>query len=215
MRLIKTTLWIFLFSSFFINGIAQTCKVIDTDFSKGQLTNIQTIKYKDLVKFHGHSCDGLLEGMLALKLGLHELYPDGIIDRTNIRVVSKSSPCLADAAIYITGGRYQYNSFYVSNEFDGLYIIQRIDNGKAIQIIRKSGVKPQAIDSLGNLAIAEKLSYTQLQELRKMEEEYSKFLKKTPAISNFQVIILDEYEWKPLLKRDYFKTDIINKNKFY
>ena len=159
--------------------------------------------------------DGLLEGMLALKLGLHELYPDGIIDRTNIRVVSKSSPCLADAAIYITGGRYQYNSFYVSNEFDGLYIIQRIDNGKAIQIIRKSGVKPQAIDSLGNLAIAEKLSYTQLQELRKMEEEYSKFLKKTPAISNFQVIILDEYEWKPLLKRDYFKTDIINKNKFY
>ncbi|WP_394331308.1 FmdE family protein [Pricia antarctica] len=38
----------------------------------------------DLVKFHGHLCDGLVVGHLALQLAMHELYPDGIIDRTRI-----------------------------------------------------------------------------------------------------------------------------------
>lgn len=51
----------------FINSTnAQEIKVIDTDFSKGQLKNVQTINYYDLIKFHGHSCDGLLEGMQAM-----------------------------------------------------------------------------------------------------------------------------------------------------
>ena len=94
---------------------AQNQEVIDTDFSKGQLTNIQNVKYDDLVKFHGHSCDGLLEGMQALQVGLKVLYPDGIVDRTNTRIISRSSPCLTDAAIYLTGGRYQYNTFYVTD----------------------------------------------------------------------------------------------------
>ncbi|MFA6200851.1 MAG: formylmethanofuran dehydrogenase subunit E family protein [Bacteroidales bacterium] len=207
-------LTILLLSFAFINNInAQEIKVIDTDFSKGQLKNVQTIKYDDLIKFHGHSCDGLLEGMQAMQVGLKELYPDGIIDRTNTRVISKPSPCLTDAAIYITGGRYQYNSFYVSNDFEGLYIIQRIDNKKTIQVIRNEGVKPFLIDSLGKLAIEQKLSYNQLQDLRKLEDNYAKFLKDTPPNKNFTAKEIKDYNWSPLLKSDFIKTDIINKNK--
>jgi len=127
---------------------AQNQKVIDTDFSKGQLVNIQNIKYNDLVKFHGHSCDGLLEGMQALQLGLKVLYPNGVVDRTNTRVVSKASPCLTDAAIYLTGGRYQYNTFYVDNNIPGMYIIQRIDNGKTVVVSRNENVKPAIIGPL-------------------------------------------------------------------
>lgn len=145
-------------------------------------------------------------------MGLKELYPDGIIDRTNTRVISKPSPCLTDAAIYITGGRYQYNSFYVSNDFEGLYIIQRIDNKKTIQVIRNKGVKPMVIDSLGNLAIEQKLYYEQLQDLRKLEEKYAQFLRNTPPNNNFTAKEIKDYNWNPLLKSDFIKTDIINKN---
>jgi acetolactate decarboxylase len=35
-------------------------KVIDTDFSKGRLTNEQQITLSDVAKFHGHLCDGLV-----------------------------------------------------------------------------------------------------------------------------------------------------------
>lgn len=196
-----------------ISSFAQKSKVIDTDFSKGQLTKIQSIEYKDLIRFHGHSCDGLLEGMQALQLGLKELYPNGVIDRTNTRIVSKSSPCLTDAAIYMTGGRYQYNTFYVGTDFNGLYIIQRVDNGKCVRVVRNDGVKPKIIDELGDLAIAQKLSYKQLQELRKLEDAYAKFLRKTPPTQIFTVISDNEFRWNPIMKSDYIKTDIVNKHK--
>lgn len=191
---------------------AQNQKVIDTDFSKGQLVNIQNIKYGDVVKFHGHSCDGLLEGMQALQLGLKVLYPDGIVDRTNTRVVSNSSPCLTDAAIYLTGGRYQYNTFYVNNNIPGMYIIQRIDNNKTVVVSRNDNVKPAIIDVMGKQAIAGKLSYVQLRKLKQLEEEYAKKLRKTNPQLNFTVKVLTDYKWAPVLDSSFVKTDIINKN---
>lgn len=194
-------------------AVAQTATVIDTDFSKGQLTHIQQIKYKDLVRFHGHSCDGLLEGMQALQLGLKVLYPDGIVDRTNTRAISKSSPCLTDAAIYLTGGRYQYHTFYVDNGIEGLYILQRIDNGQTVTVIRNAGVKPPEIDSLGSLAIEQKLSINQLNELKRLEEKYAKFLMRTPPKLNFTVKHITQFNWQPVLQSNFIKTDIINKNK--
>lgn len=191
---------------------AQNQKVIDTDFSKGQLLNVQNIKYKDLVKFHGHSCDGLLEGMQALQLGLEALYPNGVVDRTNTRVVSNSSPCLTDAAIYLTGGRYQYNTFYVDNNIPGMYIIQRIDNGKAVAVSRNKNVKPAIIDIMGKKAIAKELSYSQLRELKQLEDDYAKKLRKSEPQSNFTVKELIDYKWNPQYNSTYIKTDIINKN---
>lgn len=94
------------FILFALQTQAQSIKVNDTDFSKGRLGNIQPVDLQDLSKFHGHLCDGLAEGFLALQQALYELYPDSIIDRTNTRIVSKPSPCLTDVAIYLTGGRY-------------------------------------------------------------------------------------------------------------
>lgn len=49
------------------------------------------ININNLVKFHGHLCDGLVVVFQGLKAALLELYPDWI-DRTNTRIVSKSPP---------------------------------------------------------------------------------------------------------------------------
>lgn len=126
-------------------------KVLDTDFSKGRLQNVQTITLNDAVKLHGHLCDGLVVGFLGLKEGLCKLYPDSIIDRTNNRIVSKSSPCLTDIAIFMTGARYQYNTYYVSDSIKYQFVVQRIDNEKTYGIMLKPGLMPTAIDSLGRL----------------------------------------------------------------
>jgi formylmethanofuran dehydrogenase subunit E len=191
---------------------AQSQKVIDTDFSKGQLLNIQNIKYGDLVKFHGHSCDGLLEGMQALQLGLKVLYPDGVVDRTNTRVVSNSSPCLTDAAIYLTGSRYQYGTFYVDNKIPGMFIIQRIDNGKTVVVRRNDNVKPTIIDIMGKKAIAKELSYNQLRKLKQLEDDYANKLRKTNPQLNFTVQELADFTWESPLNPSFIKTDIINKD---
>src|SRR5574343_894350 len=102
-------------------------KVLDTDFSKGRLVNEQVITVTDVSKLHGHMCDGLVLGFIGLREALYQLFPDSIIDRTNIRIISKSSPCITDIAIYLTGGRYQLNTFFVSDSLPYLYVVTRID----------------------------------------------------------------------------------------
>ncbi len=148
-------------------------KTIDTNFSKGRLAHVQTISIDDLEKFHGHLCDGLMVGALAMQQAVAELYPDQPIDRTNLRIVSKPSPCLTDVAIYLTGGRYQFNTFYVDTAFEGLFIIQRIDNLKTVSVTLNYGVKPAEIDSLGNMAIQQNLSPCDIDHLRKLEDDFT------------------------------------------
>jgi acetolactate decarboxylase len=187
-------------------------RVNDTDFSKGRLGNIQTIDLEDLIKFHGHLCDGLVVGNLALREAMKELYPDGIIDRTNTRIVSKSSPCLTDAAVYVTGGRYQFNTFYISDELDGLYTVQRIDNGKTVSVSLNAGVKLQEIDRLGAKALKGELGASDLRRLKQLEDDFTKQLLSSDPKAIFTVSEINDFVWNPILKNDFVKTDILNKN---
>lgn len=83
-------------------------KLLDTDFSKGRLQNVQTIRLTDAVKLHRHLCDVLLVGFLGLKEGLYKLYSDNIINRSNNRIVNKPSPCLTNITIFMTRAKYQF-----------------------------------------------------------------------------------------------------------
>lgn len=198
----------------FSNGVfAQnpSIKVLDTDFSKGRLQNVQTITLNDAVKLHGHLCDGLVVGFLGLKETLYKLYTDSIIDRTNNRIVSKPSPCLTDIAIFMTGGRYQYNTFYVSDSIKYLFIVQRIDNEKTYGVKLKSGLMPSAIDSLGKLAVKGDLDACGIDSLRKLEYEFSSFLLSKNPLDLFIIEEIKNYKWAPILKSSFLKTDVLNK----
>lgn len=192
---------------------SKSIRVIDTYFSKGRLGLEHQIKLKDIENFHGHLCDGLVVGFIGLNEGLIKLYPDSIIDRTNTRIISNSSPCLTDVAIYLTGGRSQYNTFYVSNEIEGIYIVQRIDNGKTIEVKLNEGVKPKEITLLGFQADNGELSSCQLLDLKEMEDRFSvKLLESIPA-EIFTISEISDFAWEPILSNEFIKTDIINKNK--
>lgn len=186
-------------------------KVIDTDFSKGRLQNVQTITLNDAVKLHGHLCDGLVVGFLGLKEGLYKLYPDSIIDRTNNRIASKPSPCLTDIAIFMTGARYQYNTYYVSDSIKYQFIVQRIDNEKTYGIKLKPGLMPTAIDSLGRLATKGELDACGIDSLRKLESEFSTFLLSKNPQDLFIIEEIKNYKWLPVLKGSFLKTDVLNK----
>jgi formylmethanofuran dehydrogenase subunit E len=209
--------FVFLAALFFVSCNQQQVSreisfhTIDTDFSKGRLTHKQTITLHDLEKFHGHLCDGLVVGGLALHEAMKLLYPSEPIDRTNLRIVSKPSPCLTDVAIYLTGGRYQFNTFYVDTAFEGLYIIQRIDNLKTVTVSLNKGVKPSSIDSLGNIAISQQLSPCDIDYLRKLEDDFTQALLLSKPTEIFTVKVISGFEWNPTAKRDYLKTDILNK----
>jgi acetolactate decarboxylase len=188
-----------------------TIQTIDTDFSKGRLNHIQNISLEDVAKFHGHLCDGLVVGFIGLKEALHQLYPDKIVDRTNTRMVSKSSPCSTDVAIYLTGGRYQFNTFYVDDSISYSYIVQRIDNGLSYGVKLKPGIKPPIIEEMGNKAIERKLSPCDLDQLKKLEDDFSALLLSAAPAGLFMVEKINDFKWEPVLENKFIKTDIINK----
>ena len=185
-------------------------KVLDTDFSKGRLQNVQTITLNDAVKLHGHLCDGLVVGFLGLKETMYKLYTDSIIDRTNNRIVSKSSPCLTDIAIFMTGARYQYNTFYVSDSIKYQFIVHRIDNEKTYGVKLKSGLLPSAIDSLGKLAVKGDLDACGIDSLRNLESQFSSFLLSKNPQDLFIIEEIKNYKWVPVLKSNFLKTDVLN-----
>lgn len=186
--------------------------VIDTDFSKGRKQHVQTLTLDDLVKLHGHLCDGLAVGYIGLREALIRLYPDSVIDRTNTRAVSASSPCLGDAAIFLSGGRSQFGTFYVDNELGYFAVLQRIDNGKAVGVKLRKGVKPEAIQQLGTLAEQQKLNGCDIDYLRKLEDDFTEFVLTARVSDVFEIDDLSPFEWSPKLSPPYVKTDIINKD---
>lgn len=186
--------------------------VVDTDFSKGRIGQEQTIGLNDLVRFHGHLCDGLVVGAQAMQQALNVLYPNQPIDRTNLRLVSQPSPCITDVGAYLSGGRYQFNTFYVDQDIPGLYVIQRIDNKKAVSVSLNQGVKPERIDQLGKLAVQGKLTPCEIDELRALEDAFTEFLLNAKADEMYMVTELDHFEWQPILRNDFVKTDVINKH---
>jgi len=188
-------------------------KVLDTDFSKGRLKKAQNISLNDLANFHGHLCDGLALGFLGLREMLYMLYPNHIVDRTNTRIVSKSSPCLTDVAIYLTGGRYQYNTFYVSDSIKHLYIVQKTDNGKAYGVNLKPHIKPHTIDSLGAVAVAGKLDECGINTLQLLEENFTTYLLSADPAKIFEIEEIENFKWNPQFSNSFIKTDVINKNK--
>ncbi len=209
----KSLLLACLLSTLAFKSLSQnlSVKVLDTDFSKGRLIHKQTITLDDAVKFHGHLCDGLVVGFLGLSEALFKLYPDSVIDRTNTRIISKSSPCLTDIAIYLTGGRYQFNTFYVSDSISYAYIVQRIDNRKTYAIKLKPGIKPSVIDSLGNLANIGKLDACGIDSLHKIENKFLQHMLVSHAQEAFIVEEITNFIWNPHLQNTFIKTDVLNK----
>lgn len=123
-----------------------TFRVRDTESSHGRYAaETKTLIVKDLVKFHGHACDGLFRGVMAL--ALDTLFPDGVVDRTDLRVLSRNSPCLGDIAAYLTGGRVRFNTQDVVDEPGVWFVVQRMTTGETVRVTETPGVYPAALSA--------------------------------------------------------------------
>lgn len=186
--------------------------VIDTDFSKGRLGQRHEIALDDVARFHGHLCDGLVAGFLAFDLAAKELFPEGVVDRTNLRLISIAAPCISDVAAYCGGGRIQYNTLWIDPGLKGFFVLQRLDNGQAVRVGFKPGVKPAIIGQMGNKAVARQLSPCGLDSLRALEDEFSAHMLASEPEDLFELEHLDSVKWNPPYVYPFVKTDVLNKD---
>ena len=124
-------------------------KVLDTESPLGRYAlKTKEIGLKDLARMHGHLCDGLVMAFLGIRYALEKLFPDGVVDRTDLRVVVHNSPCFVDAATLMTGARINFMTVRVDNSLKREWIVQRISTGETYHVKLKPGVFPENLEHL-------------------------------------------------------------------
>ena len=122
---------------------APVVRVVDTASSLGPLaTETQVVTLADLVRFHGHPCDGLVVAAAGIAEGLRRLFPGGVADRTDLVAAVNRSACYGDAAAYLTGARSRYGSLVIDPSLGDEWIVGRRSTGQTVRIVLRAGFKP-------------------------------------------------------------------------
>lgn len=193
---------------------APTFEVRDTESSLGPYAaRTKTITLKDLVKMHGHPCDGLVTAAAGLSLGLKELYPDGVIDRTDTACITNNSPCFGDVAAYLTGGRIRFGTQKIDPNMGNEFILYRISTKKAVKVSLRDGVFPIQLAELERRVRAGDFTIEQMRGCQKLGWEFAEHIISNPLDESFAVESLDSFVWEP---DDYrhqgMRGDTINKD---
>ncbi len=100
------------------------------------------VTLKDLIRFHGHDCEGTISAANAAWVAFKILFPDGIIDRSVLWGISGTSPCWSDAVAYLTGARLQYGNlgFFKDKRYSHAIILYREDTNVAVLATWKKGI---------------------------------------------------------------------------
>ncbi|MDQ7784668.1 MAG: formylmethanofuran dehydrogenase subunit E family protein [Desulfomonilaceae bacterium] len=153
------------------------------------------VTMKDLVKFHGHDCEGLSHAAACAQVAFNILFPDGIIDRSVLWGISGTSPCWSDVVAFLTGARIQYGNLgcFKDKKYGHAIILYRPDTGVAVLATWKEG-----IDSIPGepVVLPGKIIWTpqvSKQEVMKLKDVVKKADgKQTP----YHVDLMRYYQWK-------------------
>ncbi|OPY08613.1 MAG: FmdE, Molybdenum formylmethanofuran dehydrogenase operon [Syntrophus sp. PtaB.Bin001] len=191
--------------------------VWDTDSALGRYsTTTKEIGLKDLARIHGHLCDGLVISYIEIKAVLNKLFPDGKVDRTDLRVVSKNGPCWVDAVSFMTGARINFQTLRIDASVGDGFIIQKISTGEAYSVHLKPGVFPAEQAKLESKirkarSQGQNVSARDIDIVEGMADDLSKRLLNTPPDEILTIKSLPEYRFA---FNDMFggRGDIVNKN---
>lgn len=100
------------------------------------------VTLKDIVKWHGHDCEGLVHAANAAHVAFRTLFPDGIVDRSVLWGISGESPCWSDAVAFLTGARVQYGNlgFFKDKRYGHAIVLYREDTKVAVLATWKEGI---------------------------------------------------------------------------
>ncbi len=192
-------------------------EVLDTESSLGRYAPMtKTITVKDIIKFHGHPCDGLLVCAAGLKLGLSRLFPSGIIDRTDLRVLTKNSPCFVDTCAYLTGGRINFGTLEIDNSLGWSWIIQRISTKKAVKVSLRKEALPEEVEIMEKKIREGRYKIADIDRCRNIQWKFARKILSHPLNKAFRIVTLENFIFP---ESTYPKTgkrgDILHKNESY
>lgn len=176
---------------------APSFRVLDTESSLGPYAeHAKTLTLGDLVRMHGHACDGLVMAACALSVGLDDLYPEGVIDRTDTGCISNNSPCFGDVAAYVTGGRIRFGTQKIDPTMGKRFIVVRFSTGEAVEVVIREGVFPEDLEVLEGEIRRGGYTVEQMRACQTAQWDYAKGLLERPLEESFLARPID-LVWEP------------------
>lgn len=153
------------------------------------------VTIKDMIKWHGHDCEGTTHAANMMKVAFEILFPDGVIDRSVLKGISGTGPCWSDAVAFLTGGRLQYGTlgYFKNKDYSHAVIVYRTDTGTAVLATWKKGINNipgEPVVLPGKIDWTPKVSMQKVIDLKKAVKD----AKGNPT--PYQVDLLRYYQWQ-------------------
>ena len=179
-------------------------KALDTVNKYGRYAQeTKTITLKDLIKFHGHFCGGLVESAGALRVAFDLLFPKGIIDRTDLRIVSNNSACGGDVAAYLTGARLRFASHHINNSLtESEFFIRRVSARKTVHVKLNPEVYPVEVKTQMKKIESGKFTPQDIDRFQELQWAYARRLVNKPLKESFIVEEDRDFKWPDPICRD-------------
>jgi formylmethanofuran dehydrogenase subunit E len=179
----------------------QPLTVVDTDSALGRRNlHPKSVTLEDMARLHGHLCDGLVTAWVELSAALRVLFPDGVVDRTDVRTVSKNAPCWSDAGAWMTGARINQGTLTLDNSVGDGFIVQRLSTGRAVRVSLQPGVYPAELAALersirSRRALGEAVAPAEIDRFEAGANAYSRRLLNTPPEQAVVLESLSDYSF--------------------
>lgn len=176
---------------------APTFQIRDTVNKYGRYTaEIKTVTLKDLIKYHGHFCGGLVEGATALRVAFDRMFSGGVIDRTDLRIASNNSACGGDVAAYLTGARTRFGSHLVDPKLkESDFVVQRVSTGNTVRVVIKAATYSHEVRAQMNKIESGNLVPADIDRFQDLQWAYAKKLVSRPAGESVVVTENPAYTW--------------------
>ena len=172
-------------------------EVLDTESSLGPYArHTKSITLGDLARMHGHACDGLVLAAAALSVGFEELYPDGVIDRTDTGCITNNSPCFGDVAAYLTGGRVRFGTQKIDPTMKRSFVVYRFSTREAVEVTLREGLFPHSLEELEAKVRSGSFTATEMRDCQHDQWEFAKGLLQHPLRESFETKRLSDLAWK-------------------
>jgi len=176
---------------------APVFNVLDTLHKYGRYApQVKTITLSDLIKFHGHLCGGMMEATMALRAACDVLFPDGVIDRTDLAIISNNSACGGDVAAYLTGARARFGSHIIDLALaGGEFIVRRLSSGDTVHVSLRPEVYPSEVKTQMRKLLSGDYAPEDIDLFGRLQWDYARRLVQHPAEASFEVQRLQDFVW--------------------
>jgi formylmethanofuran dehydrogenase subunit E len=171
--------------------------VRDTENKYGRYAKqTKTITIKDLIKSHGHFCGGLVESAASLRVAFDLLFPDKVVDRTDLRIISNNSACGGDVAAYLTGSRARFNSHVIDNSLtESEFFVQQVSTGRTVHVKINPAVYPKEVKTQMKKIESGVFEPKDIDHFQELQWAYAKRMVRRPLNESFIIEEMKDYKW--------------------